>query len=442
MQAWLLRALPLLVVLLALAGPMLGLAGAKAGGVVVVAHVTGVVDSATADYVVSAIREAERAGGVLVLVLDTPGGSLDAALEITEALKSSRVPVIGYVKGSWAVSAGTLILECCHVAAMAPGTVIGAMQPVAYNPASGGFTPVKESKVLNPIYKSVEACMRLHNRNTSLARSFVYENLVLDASEALEKGAIDLVASSLDELLRKVDGRTVVVHGVSVELDTWPARIVDYPMPLRLKVAHALADPLITSLLASLASLIILASILSGHLQLAVVGVALLLVALLGMGYSVNIVALAMLVVGIILLLVEILVIPGFGVVGATGIALIALGILLLPYPHPVSISPEYLSRVLVIVVAATAPLAVLVGIIVYKVMQTWKRKPFYTPEVVGKTGYVVETVSEDKVGFIRVEGELWQARSKRGKLEPGAKVRVVGKEDTVLIVEPYEEPK
>ncbi len=406
------------------------------GPLVVVAQVKGVISGATADYISSAISYAERRHAILVLELDTPGGSLEAALRVREALESSSIPVISYVVGTWAVSAGTLILECSHIAAMQPGTVIGAMQPVAYNPATGSYTPIKEPKILNPVYKAVEACMKLYGRNATLARKFVYDNLVLEASEAREVKAVNYVAENLLQLLKEVNGTIVKTRIGLVRLYTWPPRIEYYGMPLGLQIAQALSDPLVASILMSIAMIIILASILSGHIHFLALGIALILLSFFGLGYSVNTLALVMLIIGLIMLIIELTVIPGFGIVGYTGIALIALSIIMLPFRKPASIAPTYMQQTIYISLSVTIPLAILTSIIVIKLVQARRKEPLVTPIPIGRYGYAVDDIGEDKIGFVKVEGELWQARSRRGFIKAGSRVIVVGKDDSILIVE------
>ncbi len=408
--------------------------------VVVVARIEGVITGAMADYVVSAIKYAEGLNAVLVLVLDTPGGFVDSALEIVKAIKTSSTPVVGYVVGRWAVSAGTMILMCTHVAAMQPGTIIGAVQPVAFNPATGGYTPINESKVLNPLYKEMEACMKLRGRNESLAREFVYHNLVLDAEEALKQGAIEYVAVDLMDLLRKINGTIVETVSGRVRLYTYPARIEEYGMGLGLKIAQFLSDPVISGIISTIGIFIILAAIFSGQPALIAVGVALLLISLLGMGYSASLLSLVMLVTGVVLLIVELTLIPGFGAVGAAGIALIVLGLLLLPAGGgKVTISPAYMQTVTTVVLSATAPIAGLLGLIVYKAVRTWKMKSVYRPTMEGKIGRALDDIDAGGEGFIIVEGEYWRARATK-PVKKGCKVRVVGKEGPILIVEPLDE--
>ena len=399
-------------------------------------ELSGVIDSALAEYVEKAIEEASSSNYAVLMLLNTPGGSLDAALHIIETLRESPVPVIGYVVGRWAVSAGTLILFCTHVAAMQPGTVIGAMQPVEISPF-GGYQPINETKILNPIYKEAEACLKLRNRNTTVARLMVYHNLVLDAEEALKNNIVEFVAVSVGDLVQKLKGLKV-----NTTIGTWtlePETVIDYPPPLSIRLAHALSDPLISSLVSSLASLLILVGIFTANYHVLALGVVLFLVSLLGAGFHVNIVALALITVGIALIIAEIFFIPGTTVVGVAGFISLVLGLLLLPAAAPTTISPEYMRLTFYTVAAVTLPLAGLLGLIFVKAIGVWRKKPVYQPTVVGKTGYAIDDIPEGGEGFVIVEGEYWRARAKK-PVKRGQRVRVIGKEGPLLVVEPLEQ--
>lgn len=399
-------------------------------------ELSGVIDSALAEYVRRAVEEASSNNYAVLILLNTPGGSLDAALNIIETLRESSVPVIGYVVDRWAVSAGTLILFCTHVAAMQPGTMIGAMQPVEISPF-GGYQPINETKILNPIYKEAEVCLKLRNRNTTVAKLMVYHNLVMDAEEAFESHVVEFVAVNVGELIQKLRGLKV-----NTTTGTWvlePKTVIDYPPPLSIRLAHALSDPLVSSLISSFASLLILVGILTANYHILALGVVLFLVSLLGIGFHVNIVALALIAVGIALVAAEIFLIPGTTVVGITGFISLILGLLLLPAAAPTTISPEYMRLTFYTVTAITLPLAGLLSIIVVKAIGVWKRRPVYQPTVVGKIGYAIDDIPEGGEGFVVVEGEYWRAKAKK-PIKRNQKVKVVGKEGPLLIVEPLEQ--
>lgn len=399
-------------------------------------ELSGIIDSALVEYVKKAVEEASSNKYAILMLLNTPGGSLDAALHVIEILRRSSVPVVGYVVGRWAVSAGTLILFCTHVAAMQPGTIVGAMQPVEVSPF-GGYRPVNETKILNPIYKEAEACLKLRNRNTTVAELMVYHNFVMDAEEAYNSHVVEFVAANVDELMQKLRGLKVDTIAGTWMLE--PETIIDYPPSLSIRLAHALSDPLISSLISSLASLLILVGILTANYHVLAFGVVLFLVSLLGVGFHINIIALALIIVGISLVIAEILFVPGTTVVGVAGFISLVLGLLLLPAVAPTTISPEYMRLTFYTVAAITLPIAGLLGIIFVKAVGVWRKKPIYQPSIIGKIGYAIDDIPEGREGFVVIEGEYWRARAKK-PVRRNQRVKVVGKEGPLLIVEPLEQ--
>ncbi|ALL00718.1 Putative membrane-bound ClpP-class protease [Pyrodictium delaneyi] len=414
---------------------------AEQKSLVIVIKVKGVIDGATRDYVERSLDYAEKVGAdALVIELDTPGGSLEAALDIATMIENSHIPVIGFVTGKWAVSAGTMILMCSHYAVMEPGTIIGAVQPVALGP-SGEYTPINESKVLNPVYKKIEACMKLHNRNATVARLFVYQNLVLDAQEAQQMHVVEAIAHNVWEVLTESNGTIVNTGAGPVRLLFLDPEIEYYDMPPGLLLAHILSDPLVSSIISSIAMLTILAALASGHPVLIVVGIALMLLGLFGLGLSASLVSVVLFVAGLVLLIIELAAIPGFGVVGFTGIALMLIGLFVMFTGKPVYLVSESLQTAFYILLAVLLPLAGLMAVVVYKAVQVWHREPVYKPSMTGKKGHSLDYIPPGKDGFVMVEGEYWRARNVGDKpLSRGDSVLVIGKEGSILLVKPLED--
>ena len=421
--------------------PLIAHAASNDKSHIVVIRVTGVIDGAIRDYFEQALNYAESVSAdALLIELDTPGGSLEAALDIITMIEESRIPVLGLVKGRWAVSAGTMTLMCTHYAAMEPGTIIGAVQPVAMS-SSGEYKPLNESKILNPIYKKIEACMKLHGRNTTVARLFVYENLVLEAHEAVRLHVVEAVAVDVWDVIAKSNGTVVNTAAGSVKLVFIDPEVEYYNMPPGLRLAHILSDPLVSSIASSIAMLIILAALVSGQPLLIVVGIALMLVGLFGFGLSASLVSAALLLVGIVLLAIELAVIPGFGIVGLTGIALMLIGAFVMFTGRPVYLAGEIMRTAFYTLMAVLVPLAGLTMVIVYKAARAWRQKPVYTPSLVGKRGRALDNIPPGGTGFVMVEGEYWQARNVGDKeLRRGDSVVVVGKDDTFLLVKPSQD--
>ncbi len=403
---------------------------------VVVVEITGTIDYGVVELVKEGIERAKAVDGVLVIMLDTPGGYLGAAEEIVSLIRESPVPVIGYVfkKGAW--SAGTLILLATHIAAMKPGTIIGSMSPAIYNPVSGEYHVVNESKICEPVRKLAEVLARDRGRNVSAANAFVLYNLNLEAREALQYHVIEFIADNLEELLREVNGYSVKLdNGVVVKVNTENPEIDYYGGSLRAKAIHFLSDPLINGLLASLGVLILLFSIISGHYVTAPLGLGLFILSLIGSGYSANAVSLALIVIGSIALGIELFVTPGFGILGCTGIVLIALGLILMPlYAPGWMVSGGYQRMVFWTAVSIALVLGLFTSFIIYKALQARRKPLVLKTTMTGKTGRVIEEIRPGKEGFVLIDGEYWRARSSE-EVGVGEKIVVVGKDGPVLIV-------
>ncbi len=410
------------------------------GSRVLVAKITGVIDEATRDYIYNVISKAEETHSLVVIELNTPGGLLDAAFDIVLRIDRAKVPVVGYVVDKWAESAGSLILVCTHIAAMQPGTIIGSMQPIEYNPTTGTYKPVNESKIINPILKFIEVHAGNKGHNVTVIKKFVLQNLNLDAREALKLHVIDYIADNLNQLLEEINGTTVKLPltGLIYKIDTSNA-IIEYCEPqLRNRLAHMLSDPMLSSLLLTLGLMIILFSLLSGNLHVTPIGVLLLLLGLMGSGFNINATSIFLLILGTILLAVELFVTPGFGILGGTGIVMLALGIALLPVSQGYSFSKEYAQMFAYTAYGMGGVLGAFTGVAIYKVLQAKKRKPF-SWEITGKVGRAIDDIKPGSEGFVIIEGEYWRARSDE-EIKVGEKVIVIGKEGPVLIVKKYVE--
>ena len=397
-------------------------------------EIYGVIDSSTEDYVRYALRVAEDNNAGLVLLLNTPGGYLDAATNIVSLINRARVPVIAYVVDKWAESAGTLILVTSHVAAMQPGTIIGSMQPVYYNPQSGVYKPVNESKIINPIIKILCEHGATKGRNATALVGFVLKNYNFGAEEALRYHVIDAVADNMDELLANLSGSVVVLPSGPVVRLGEPVSVEYIPPPPRVVIVHALSDPILSGLLLSLGTLIIIFSIISGHLAYATLGALLLLLGLAGTGYSPNMVSLFLIIIGSLLLAIEIHT-PGFGLFGGVGIVMLVLGIVLLPTGGGFAVNIKYANMILYILYSIGAFVGSITAFIVYKLIQVRRRKPIVW-SIIGSEGRALDDIPPGGEGFIMVQGEYWKARSESDEpIKRGEKVVVVGKDGPILIV-------
>ncbi len=409
---------------------------------VVVVNINGEINYGTELKIQEALSQAEQLNAPLLVVLDTPGGLVSSAINIIKMFKNSRVPVIGYVYplGASAWSAGTMILMATHVAAMAPGTHIGAAQPVFYDPATGEYRPINESKIINPLVGIITGLAEDRGRNTTAAKLFVLKNLYLSAQDALKYHVIEYIARTPGELMEELDGLTVQLDiGVNYTLHTAGARLVSYHSSVRVYVVEALSDPIINGLVATLGVLMLIFGVLSGHYLTIPLAIGLIILSLIGSGFSVNAVSLALLVLGAIALGIELFT-PGFGILGFTGIILIALSISLLPMLNPnYLVSPAYQAMLFWTGIGIGIGLGAFTGFAVYKIIKARRLPPRLTTIPVEKIGKAIDEIGPSTPGFVIVEGEYWRAVSDK-RIPRNTHVKVVGKRGPYLVVEPVEE--
>ncbi|GBF08868.1 serine protease [Aeropyrum pernix] len=403
------------------------------GPKVLIIRIEGTIDNAMLDYLKQSIERAEEENAVLIVELNTPGGFVDAATEMVVAISKARIPVVGYVVEKWAESAGTMILMSTHIAAMQPGTIIGSVQPIAYDPTTGSYQPVLDSKIINPIVKTLCEHGATRGRNPEALVRFVLYNDNYGAEEALEKGVIDLIARDRSELLQLIDGKVVRLPiGETVLIDVNGSYEVLEP-DLRIRFLHSLSDPMLSGILLSIGALALLFSIASGNLPGIALGGFLLVLGLVGSGFNPNTAALILIIGGAILVFIE-LYTPGFGIIGGTGIAMLVFGVILLPIRgEGFAVGESYAKTLLYTTYALGATMGGLTAFVVYKVVKA-KRAPQTLWKLKGAIGEAVDDIPEGGTGFILVEGEYWKAKAVT-PVARGDKVVVVDKEGPYLVV-------
>ena len=223
------------------------LAAARA---VYVLPAVGSINPGLGEFIISGIQEAEKEKAeALVIQLDTPGGLDSTMRQLVQAISNARVPVIVYVSpsGARAASAGVFITEAAQVAAMAPGTNIGAAHPVSIG--LGKMDKTMEKKMLNDFVAYGRALTEERGRNPDWMEKAIRQSVSISSSEALKLKVVDLLADNLDDLLNKVNGRRVLVHGQPWVLKTAGVPIVEIPERLRTRLLKYIADPNIAFLL-------------------------------------------------------------------------------------------------------------------------------------------------------------------------------------------------
>ena len=399
---------------------------AQTGGrEVVVTEVEGVINSVIARHVRRAIDHADAGGfEALVIQLDTPGGLDTSMREIVQSILASPVPVAVYVAppGARAASAGVFIAYAAHVSAMAPGTNIGAASPVAL--ASGGDDANSETlltKATNDAVAFILSLAALRGRNAEWAEDAVRDAVSVPANTALELGVVDLVADNLDELLARIDGRSVELDTSARPLRTSEAAQVPFEMTPIDGIIHALADPNIAFILFSLALTALTIELFNPGLILpGVAGVIMLLLALVAFGtLPIEPVGIALLAFAAFLFVLETQ-ITSSGILAVGGVIALVLGALLLFQPITVD-SPDIVrpivevSRILVAVVGGLA--AALVALLLY-LMRFGRPAPYLSPteksSLVGREATVTKRL--DPIGEVHVAGEFWRAGLPEGQ--------------------------
>ncbi|WP_127901645.1 NfeD family protein [Solirhodobacter olei] len=402
----------------------------------------------SAGYVVDGFKQAAagRADAV-VLQIDTPGGLDTAMRQIIQAILASPVPVIGYVSpsGARAASAGTYILYACQLAAMAPGTNLGAATPVSLfggtklpgkaasgdgGAAAGSQPPDAEAtKVTNDAVAYIRGLAKLHNRNADWAEKAVREAASLPYDQALKEGVIDLVAPNLPALLRAADGRTVTLASGPVTLHLAGAELVHIAPGFRIRLLSALTDPNIVLILLLLGVYgLVFEFSHPGLIAPGVIGAISLLVALYALSIiPVDLAGLALTVLGLGLMAAEAFV-PSFGALGLGGAGAFLLGALM------AFDTPGY--RLSLFVAIGATLFAAGLFLIVLAMLIRARRKPKTSGDtrLLGATARVIDW--SDATGEVEVLGERWSARGPAG-LVAGQPVRIAGRQGLTLDVVP-----
>ena len=397
--------------------------------VVHVIEVTGIINSLTVRYLDRALGEAERDGAaVLIMRLDTPGGLDTAMREMMQAMLAARVPVVVYVAppGARAASAGMFLTLASHVAAMAPGTNIGAAHPVALGEQ---LDETMGQKVAQDAAATARAMAIERGRNAEWAEQAVLESASLTSAEALELGVVEIIAVDMNDLLDQLDRRVVTTAAGEATLRTHGAAVVDVPMNFAEQLLHVITDPNIAFLLVTLGLYALLIEFQAPGFGLpGVVGIIALVLAFVAFGsLPLNWAGLGLIVLGIILLGVEAFS-PGFGALGVSGLVMFALGALMLYRPFgPASPALPAVAVNPWLVAAITLTTGALVFFAVGKGLQA-QRAPAISDvrhRLVGAVGQA--TTDLTPVGTAQIGSELWTATTESGEtIRAGENVAVV----------------
>jgi membrane-bound serine protease (ClpP class) len=402
-----------------------------------VASVDALIHPVSAEYMVAAMDRADALGaGLLVFTLETPGGLVDSTRVIITRMLAARTPVVVFVgpSGARAASAGFLITLAADVAAMAPGTHIGAAHPVSGQGEKLDETLARKAASDVSAYARTLAAGR--RRNVDLAEQAVRESRAFTEAEALQAAPplIDLVAADVPDLLTKLDGREIRrFDGTQVTLRTSGAERVNIEMAWRQRALSILAHPNIAYILLSLGVLGLTIELWNPGAVLpgVVGGICLLLAFFTFQVLPVNYAGVLLILFGLVLLVLEIKV-ASYGLLGTGGVVSLLLGsMILIDSPAPeLRVS---LSLILPVVIGLSAILLFLVRLAV----QAQRRRAVTgTAGMIGQRATVSEVIPAGGTGRVALLGEIWTARS-TGAVEIGSAVEVVAIEGLVLTVRP-----
>ncbi len=419
----------------------LGLAGAAAGqspapDTVLVGRIEGVINPVTARYVDRLLKDGEERGvAAVVFTINTPGGLLDSTSKITSRFLTATVPVITYVSpaGSRAASAGTFITMAGHIAAMAPSTNIGAAHPV--DSSGGNIEGDLATKVENDAVAQIRNIATARGRNADWAEAAVRESVSITADEAVDLKVVDLIATSLPELLRSVDGREVRLPEGTARLATTGTASESHPFSPLEGILHFITDPQVAILLFTIGTYGLIFELSNPSLIFpGVVGVIAILLALFAIGtLDANGAGLALMVFAVLLFVAEIWV-PSHGILTAGGIGAIVLGAILL-FPPGRPTLPGLRLTVEPLTLALVAGTSGLFFFAIARASRGYLKLPTASGVslLVGATGVAKSDV--DPAGIVHVAGEDWTATASGEPIRQGEPVSVQKVDGLRLVV-------
>ena len=413
---------------LLLVEPLPGLARS----VVMLAGYDGVINPVSAEYVHDALISAQENGAeALIIRLDTPGG-LDTSMRlIVKDITAAAIPVVVYVAptSGRAASAGVFIAMAAHVAAMAPGTSIGAAHPVAMG--GGEMDKAMKEKVENDAVAYLKSIASQHGRNVAWAEDAVRKSVSVTDREALKLKIIDLIADDVPALLKQLDGRSVTLASGRTMLHTADASVREFPMGPRLEFLKAISDPNVAYLLMTIGTIGLMAELYNpGAILPGIVGAISLILAFYAFqSVPVNYAGVLLFLLGIAFFILEATV-TSYGLLAMGGVVSMILGSVML-----IKTDAEFFRiswSVILPVVALTGGFSLLVVGFGLKAMR--QRPATGREEMVGLVGTATTALAPS--GQLAVRGELWEAFSEQ-PLKPGESAQVLRVDGLRLYVKP-----
>lgn len=411
----------------------------------------GAIGPATAAFITGALEDAASEADLVVIEMDTPGGLVDAMREINQAILNSSTPVIVYVSpaGARATSAGTYILYASHIAAMAPGSTVGAATPVNLGPATpstptrtppatppatpgeGDTSPQSDqpaadnaqamrNKAVNDSVAAIRSLAELRGRNADWAERAVRDGVSLTANEALAQDVIEFYAEDLDTLLTQIDGYEVsLAGGERLTLSTAATSIERIEPGFALQFLTIITNPNIAFLLINIGFIGLLASFYNGLEPVTLIaGLVCLIIGFYGLNtLPVNYAGAALIIIGLGMLIAEAF-ITAYGLLALSGIAIFVFGALMLVDSDIEGLRIDWR----LVTGMGLGMGALTLAIVSYGLAAQTRKVTTGREGLIGMTGEVLEW--EGSRGFVHVDGERWAARSK-DTLEVGDSIKV-----------------
>lgn len=393
----------------------------------------GIINPPGAEFVVKSIEKAEKEeADIYILQLDTPGGLDESMRIIVKKIFDSKIPVCVYVfpLGARAASAGAFITVAAHIAAMSPGTNIGAAHPISIQ---GQMDSIMVKKVVNDAVSYIKSIGSKRNRNIEILENMVKKSLSLTSEEALNKKVIDIVAESIDSLLKKIEGFEVEIGGLKKKIELKDKKIKKIDMGLRERILMIISNPTVAYILLILGFYGLFFEITHpGAIFPGVIGAICLILAF----YSfqtlpVNYAGVLLILLSMILFLLEIKV-QSHGILGAGGVLSLLLGSLLL---FQTDIPFLKISKFAIVTVIITTLLFFF--FVILKAVQAQRKKTVTGKEgMIGEKGKAKSNITKGKEGLVFIHGEIWKAIAEDDILKD-EEIVVVGFDGLKLIVKP-----
>jgi membrane-bound serine protease (ClpP class) len=406
---------------------------AESAGEIVVLQVNDAISPGVADFIETEILKANEDDAVcLIIELDTPGGLAESMRTIVKAILASRIPVVVFVapSGARAASAGVMITMAADVAAMAPGTNIGAAHPVG----AGGkeIDKTMSEKVVNDMVAHARSVAEERGRNADWVEKAIRESVAVTEKQAMENNIIDLIATDRADLIRQLDGREIKNKG-TLDLAGAPEKVIEESF--RTKILKTISNP-------NLAYILLMIGLAGLYFELShpgaifpgvVGGICIILAFFALQTLPINYAGVLLILLAIVFFIME-MKITSYGLLSVAGIVSLLLGSLMLFE----SSSPEFRVAwsVMVPTVLMVSGFFVVVAGLVFRAHA--KKPRTGTRGLMNETGVVKKDLQPE--GKVFIHGELWNARSTR-PLPAGTKVRIVRVDSLMLEVEPLETP-